>query len=147
MNCLSCDAPLIKRDQKKFCSKSCSTTYNNIARSPIRFCHCGTKLLWRQKYNCSPKCAGITRTKYTDEERKRISRAKHNEAWHRYNARKKNQTPHGVDIAKLQEIYLNCPEGYEVDHKIPISKGGLHCPSNLQYLPWLENRKKSNKLS
>jgi hypothetical protein len=33
-----------------------------------------------------------------------------------------------------------------VDHKIPISKGGLHCPSNLQHLPMPENRRKRAKL-
>lgn len=57
-------------------------------------------------------------------------------------AKLKGQTPVDVDINKLQEIYLNCPSGYEVDHVIPISKGGLHHPDNLQYLPWLDNRRK-----
>jgi 5-methylcytosine-specific restriction endonuclease McrA len=61
-------------------------------------------------------------------------------------AKRKNQTPTDVDIKKLQEIYLKCPNGHEVDHVIPISKGGLHSPENLQYLTVSENRKKSNKL-
>lgn len=61
-------------------------------------------------------------------------------------ARRRNQTPVNVDVKALQEIYLTCPEGYEVDHKIPISKGGLHCPSNLQHLPTPENRRKGAKL-
>ncbi len=63
-------------------------------------------------------------------------------------------TPEWVDSKALAEIYKNCPEGYHVDHIIPI-KGvledgsevcGLHVPWNLQYLPALENRKKSNKV-
>ena len=61
-------------------------------------------------------------------------------------AKKKNQTPNNENIKLLQEFYLNCPTGYEVDHIIPISKGGLHTLSNLQYLTITENRKKSNKI-
>ena len=41
---------------------------------------------------------------------------------------------------------MTFPEGYEVDHKMPISKGGLHYPSNLQHLPMPENRRKGAKL-
>lgn len=44
-------------------------------------------------------------------------------------------------------MYLNCPKGYEVDHIIPISRGGKHHPDNLQYLTISENRKKHNKCS
>jgi len=61
-------------------------------------------------------------------------------------AKRKNQTPNDVDIKSLQQFYMNCPTGYEVDHIVPISKGGLHILENLQYLTISENRKKSNKL-
>jgi len=44
-------------------------------------------------------------------------------------------------------FYKNCPNGYEVDHIHPISKGGSHCLSNLQYLTKEENRRKSAKLN
>ena len=47
----------------------------------------------------------------------------------------------------IGQFYKNCPEGYEVDHIIPISKGGKHCLSNLQYLTREENRRKSAKLN
>ena len=70
----------------------------------------------------------------------------HREAWQRYQAKLKNQTPADIDKKAIQIFYLNCPEGYEVDHIIPISKGGLHSLDNLQYLTISENRKKSNKL-
>ena len=36
-------------------------------------------------------------------------------------------------------------EGYEVDHMIPISKGGLHHQDNLCYLPALVNRSKGGR--
>jgi len=46
----------------------------------------------------------------------------------------------------IGRFYKNCPQGYEVDHIIPVSKGGKHCLSNLQYLTKEENRRKYNKL-
>ena len=78
----------------------------------------------------------------TAEHKKGIKR----ECWARYNAKKKYNTPHDENLKLLQEFYKNCPTGYEVDHIIPISKGGLHSISNLQYLTKTENRKKSNKI-
>ena len=46
----------------------------------------------------------------------------------------------------IKQIYLDCPKGYEVDHIIPISKGGLHHEDNLQYLTISENRRKGNRM-
>ncbi len=77
---------------------------------------------------------------------KELKRARNRECWARYMARKKYQTPADENIKALQEFYANCPIGYEVDHIIPISKGGKHTLSNLQYLTREENRRKSNKL-
>lgn len=48
---------------------------------------------------------------------------------------------------KMKEFYAQCPEGYEVDHVVPIVHPevcGLHTLANLQYLPMVENRRKSN---
>jgi hypothetical protein len=77
---------------------------------------------------------------------KDLIRKRKREEWMRYHARKKYNTPIGEDISKIKEFYKNCPDGYEVDHIIPLSKGGSHCLSNLQYLTISENRKKSNKI-
>ena len=64
-----------------------------------------------------------------------------------YRARKQQQLPAWADLTKIKEIYLNCPEGYHVDHIVPL-KGkivsGLHVEYNLQYLPARENLAKRN---
>lgn len=50
------------------------------------------------------------------------------------------------EIEKIKLFYVNCPIGFEVDHIIPIAKGGRHSIDNLQYLTKEANRKKSCKL-
>ena len=137
-HCLNCGA----ETKTKFCSRSCSASYNNTI-APKRQANytntcetCGTPT--NNKHWCKRSC----RPKKTYEQ----YRARMNEANARYMARRKYQTPADEDIHALQEFYANCPDGYEVDHIIPISKGGLHSLSNLQYLTKEENRRKSNKI-
>ena len=144
MQCLNCNNPLQGPDQKKFCSLSCSASYSNKnnprrkkTNSNWHDCPtCGKQT--KNKYYCSHAC----RPKETHEQ----YRARMNEANARYMARRKFQTPADENISALQEYYANCPKGYEVDHIIPISKGGLHSLSNLQYLTKEDNRRKSNKI-
>jgi len=73
-------------------------------------------------------------------------RATMNEANARYRARKKNQVVPGEDLQPIKELYKQTPPGYEVDHIVPLSKGGLHTLTNLQHLTKTANRKKSNKI-
>jgi hypothetical protein len=46
----------------------------------------------------------------------------------------------------IRHFYKSCPEGYEVDHIIPVCKGGKHTLENLQYLKPIDNRKKAYKI-
>ena len=46
----------------------------------------------------------------------------------------------------IREFYYNTPEGFEVDHIVPISRGGKHVLSNLRYCTHMENALKANKL-
>lgn len=60
----------------------------------------------------------------------------------------RQQRPKWANIQKIRHIYDNCPDGYHVDHVIPLrgkTVCGLHIETNLQYMPALENIKKSNK--
>lgn len=51
------------------------------------------------------------------------------------------------EFKEIKRFYMNRPAGCHVDHIIPISKGGLHVLSNLQYLSAEENRAKSDSLN
>jgi len=58
-----------------------------------------------------------------------------------------NRTPSWADLKAIRSFYMNCPEGYEVDHIVPLRGkmvSGLHVLGNLQYLPADENRRKRN---
>jgi hypothetical protein len=61
---------------------------------------------------------------------------------------KKYRTPAWANLDAIKTIYANCPEGYHVDHVIPLqgkNVSGFHIESNLQYLSASENSKKFNK--
>jgi len=61
---------------------------------------------------------------------------------------KLQRTPSWANLNKIKEFYLNCPDGYHVDHIIPLQGkniSGLHVENNLQYLMAKENLSKGNK--
>lgn len=62
----------------------------------------------------------------------------------------KRATPRWANIKKIREFYANRPNGYHVDHILPISGknvSGLNVIWNLQYLLASENYRKRNKFT
>lgn len=70
----------------------------------------------------------------------------------KYRAAKLQATPKWLtkkQLKQMEDMYINCPKGYQVDHIIPlqgINVCGLHVPWNLQYLTVSDNIKKRNKV-
>lgn len=63
-------------------------------------------------------------------------------------ARVSRQTPKWIDRAAVRDFYAACPDGWQVDHIIPINGetvSGLHVQGNLQYLTPPENQSKGNR--
>ena len=147
-NCLQCNSLIFKPN--KFCNQSCAATYNNARRETTSLkhnCqHCGISGVSSHAKYCSNKCSVDHNRKYTKDESAIIKKNRCRETSANYRAKVRNQTPITADRKAIRQFYADCPVGFEIDHIIPISKGGLHDLSNLQYLTITENRRKSNKI-
>lgn len=166
--CLECNEPIKKTN--KFCGSSCAATYNNKRRTLSEETKLKIKISmqtfakendifggregieksiathreesYKNKMSQIAKKNGYNRPRvWTEKESVYINR----EGVHRHRAKKLGLLPEDADIRKIQEVYLNTPDGHEVDHIKPISKGGLHHQDNLQYLTVVANRSKGNK--
>jgi hypothetical protein len=139
------------RNKEKIVARSKEYAQNNKEQATA------IKLKWRQEnlnkarkseenYRANNKATRTqTRRKY---EAKYPEKAKAKLA--KYRARK---TKACIDYDKYKQeiiaIYKSCPEGYHVDHIIPLNNPnvcGLHVPWNLQCIPAFENMSKGNKL-
>lgn len=118
-----------------------------INKSDFKKCHkCKEFKLKTEFSNNKSKWDGLqTECKSCDyENTKKNNRA--NVA--KYKAKKLLATPAWADLDKIREFYANCPEGYHVDHIIPLQGeyiSGLHVENNLQYLLARDNLSKGNK--
>jgi len=70
-------------------------------------------------------------------------------------ARKRRAVPPWAELQEIRRFYAECPAGFHVDHIIPLvgmtPEGrhvcGLHCISNLRYLPASVNMSRQNRMS
>tara|TARA_Y100000296_G_C5063102_1_gene200897 strand:+ start:280 stop:738 length:459 start_codon:yes stop_codon:yes gene_type:complete len=145
--CIYCST---ETSNPKFCSRSCSASYNNrgvrrhgkdVLDGSVCIV-CNKNKSRKNKLYCSKKCYFITLKKSLEHHRC-------NNAYRqsKYRAKQYRKISSDASVLKIRNIYQNCPDGYEVDHIIPLSKGGKHHENNLQYLTIQENRSKSNKLN
>jgi len=156
--CKHCGDEIISKSAKIFCGSSCSASYNNkgVRRhgNPPNKCKgCGKPTRNAQSIWCSNKCQRTTQSPYKTKESRLLATRLIN----RLATAKYRQTLLGRPMwnyteeqsKEMRDWYENRPDGYEVDHIVPL-KGegvcGLHVPWNLQYLPMKENRRKKNHL-
>lgn len=114
--------------------KECRAAYTNSEAGKLT----------RKRYNQS-EARKLSTKRYAQSD-KGIATKRANTAKRR--ASKLQRTPAWSDLEAIAIFYLNCPEGYQVDHIIPLQGelvSGLHVLENLQYLIASENRSKSNK--
>lgn len=103
----------------------------------------------RRYYNNNKEKFVISRKKWRDN-----NPEKQKYLWRFYRSKRRaaifNATPKWCNVYEIRNIYQRCPEGFHVDHIIPLNNPlvcGLHVPWNLQYLPANENISKSNKFN
>jgi hypothetical protein len=114
----------------------------------------------RQRYQNNPEQYRAKSRAYYAENKERRQRydksyykANKKQALAKATARRlkqKQAVPAWANLTAIKEFYKNCPEGYHVDHIIPLqgeTVSGLHVLENLQYLPAEMNRQKWNKTS
>lgn len=82
------------------------------------------------------------RKKYRQENRKAMR------AWNAARRQEVRQRTFPSEKDAIVAFYRNCPDGYHVDHIVPINHplvSGLHVIANLQYLPARDNLRKQNR--
>ncbi len=99
---------------------------------------------------CRNKAQEGSYDKYFDSHQKSYAKnyGKIRERQNHYRGERTLRIPSWSQTELIAEFYGKCPEGYQVDHVIPLRGelvSGLHVIDNLQYLTVLENSRKSNK--
>lgn len=154
-----CSDPLIKQKIKKFnLQKPKHLENKNKERKETLYCeNCDSPFIvsrfrainekWKLRF-CSHSCS--TKFKYLGEDHKR---AVLNSIAARRRCRMRDAFDETADQQKINEIYCEAKRmteetgiPHEVDHIIPISRGGKHHEDNLQIITMSENRKKHSKI-
>jgi len=165
--CRSCHRKAVKETPRYLFEKAYKIW---LKQDPVCW-DCGNTESYRW-YKDNTQCAKCQRRQYTSKNIDRIKkqkieyRLKNKElinrtkrayraktGLHRYNeskrkAIKKRALPKWANLEDIKLFYKNCPEGYTVDHIIPLKSDlvcGLHISWNFQYLTLSENSRKHNK--
>lgn len=138
--CITCGIEYEKKTKRpsKYCSKSCQPkkSYRKSVGPRQKICICGKEFTYthgRQK-TCTEWCDPKVRRKRGINKRLREKELK-------------QATPKWVDKKELKKIWIDRPEGFDVDHIIPINHKdvcGLNVPWNLSYLEEYTNRNVKN---
>ena len=116
-----------KKDGRKNVCKSCCMVTQRVQRSTLEY----------KAYK-----------KILDKNYLENNRGKTNAIKARYRANKLKATPSWSEVEAIRDFYTKCPEGYQVDHIVPlqgVNVKGLHVLANLQYLTASENQSKGNR--
>lgn len=149
-----------------FTGKICKNGHICPRRTTDGNCNECTKMHRRKKYEKNPEKYKQKYHEYYEKNKESISATKKNyyeknkHKWYELNKAKRanmlNSKLYRLHRLEVYAIYQRCramneadPNNiHEVDHIYPIvGEGfcGLHVPWNLRIIPWLENRKKSNR--
>lgn len=127
-----------RKNKEKRNTKSNEYYQNN--KDKLRVCH-------KKWHEDNKDHFNLYKKEYISKNKGRVS-----SYWAKRRAKKLKATPAWLSKEQLEEIakiYETRPEGYHVDHIIPLQGEnvcGLHVPWNLQHLIAAENCKKNNKL-
>lgn len=119
---------------------ACKAAYHKARRLAQPEYYRKAALKWASKNREKASAIALTWAK-ENRSRKRANNSN-------YRCVKLQRTTAWSELELIAEFYKNCPDGYHVDHVIPLQGelvSGLHVLANLQYLPASENCSKGNK--
>lgn len=143
--CIKCEKEFTtKLIEQKYCSKQCTIKPKMIKEIFSRLCSCCSsefQTTREGKKYCSKRCARKVQHTNPITKNKRKAYDKMREM------KKIKRMPSWANRKIIESIYDNRPEGYEIDHIIPLNGKdvcGFHVEYNLQYLNGEDNVLKSN---
>lgn len=158
------------QEQKELSLFPKASTCKDGHRNYCKVCHQKRKEVWRKENISHVREVQRAWVEQNLEKSRAIKRrwAKDNPEWQLENRRKaraenpqkfrasvsarrkrvQQSTPSWADMKAIRSFYENCPEGYHVDHVLPLrgkKVSGLHTIENLQYLLASDNMRKGAK--